>query len=1037
MGATLITTRQTRFSSPGALVLLFFGSHIAFALNPSVAVSQYSHKAWRVQDGAFEGTPAGITQTTDGYLWLSTSSGLFRFDGVRFVRVTMEGIPENAPRGVLAILGARDGSLWVGGYNVLLQWKDGDWKQSFAMAGRVNDIEEAPDGVIWAAQSRTSDKAGGFCSVLKSELRCYGKEFGVSTAGGVFPRPDGSMWISAPGGVLEWKDGRGTILKPKGIETFAGLHSISVILPEEDGSSLVAMTTIGPGLGLQHLSKEGLWSPYMASGFDGSTVSVFSLRKDREGNLWVATQGDGLYRIHSGSVSHYGRAEGLSSNGVFDFFEDREGNMWVCTAMGIDRFRNLPVVTYSDSEGLSSPAVSAILAARDGIVWISNGTGLNFIRDGRIQVLSRSAGLRGDRITSLLQDFRGRLWIGVDNKLAILEAGHIRFINRPDGSAIGAVQMITEDTNHDIWVRVAGSNITSLVRVDVSMAVSEVDIPQLSKVVSLLADPRGGLWIASGSSGLWHYEMGQAVPLRSARGNGKIDAGELLVETDGALIATTPTGFFRWQNGMLRAFGTANGLPCTNIFSLVMSRRGSLWLYSECGVIEINRQQLERWWNNPGVRLDLKWLTAQDGALPARPSFVPAASESPDGRLWFATTHIVQMVDPGNLQMNVLPPPVHIEQVVADRKPYPPNHALPLPTLTGDLEFDYTAVSLVSPEKVRFRYKLDGYDSSWRDAGTRRQAFYTNLTPRQYVFHVIACNNDGVWNNVGATLQLSIAPAYYQTSWFMFACALSALLAAWTIFRLRLHQATETVRERLSGQVAERERIARELHDTFLQGLYAVVLRFQTIADTVSKDMPARHMMEDALTRADLVLAQGRDSLRGLRGELSLLMSVAEELEQLAQECRLDCETTFILSVTGQDRALHPVIRDEIVQIGKEAILNSFRHSGAALIDVKLCFDSAFFSLSVVDDGRGIDPLVLAAGGKQGHWGMLGMRERSRKIGAQFTISSPPQGRTEVKLRIPANLAYTTRSGLSWWSKLFGLPSSQKSDQPVESEKFR
>jgi signal transduction histidine kinase len=284
---------------------------------------------------------------------------------------------------------------------------------------------------------------------------------------------------------------------------------------------------------------------------------------------------------------------------------------------------------------------------------------------------------------------------------------------------------------------------------------------------------------------------------------------------------------------------------------------------------------------------------------------------------------------------------------------------------------------------------------------------------------------------------LSIAPAYYQTSWFMFACALSALLAAWTIFRLRLHQATETVRERLSGQVAERERIARELHDTFLQGLYAVVLRFQTIADTVSKDMPARHMMEDALTRADLVLAQGRDSLRGLRGELSLLMSVAEELEQLAQECRLDCETTFILSVTGQDRALHPVIRDEIVQIGKEAILNSFRHSGAALIDVKLCFDSAFFSLSVVDDGRGIDPLVLAAGGKQGHWGMLGMRERSRKIGAQFTISSPPQGRTEVKLRIPANLAYTTRSGLSWWSKLFGLPSSQKSDQPVESEKFR
>jgi signal transduction histidine kinase len=271
----------------------------------------------------------------------------------------------------------------------------------------------------------------------------------------------------------------------------------------------------------------------------------------------------------------------------------------------------------------------------------------------------------------------------------------------------------------------------------------------------------------------------------------------------------------------------------------------------------------------------------------------------------------------------------------------------------------------------------------------------------------------------------------------MLTCTLLALLAAWMIFRLRLRQATETVRERLSGQVAERERIARELHDTFLQGLYAVVLRFQTIADSVPKDVPARHMMEDALTRADGVLAQGRDSLRGLRGELSLLMSVAEELEQLAQECRLDCETAFTLSVAGQERTLHPVIRDEIVQIGKEAILNSFRHSGAASINVQLCFDGAFFSLSVSDDGRGIDPLVLAAGGKQGHWGMLGMRERSRKIGAQFTISLPPQRGTEVKLRIPANLAYTTRPAPSWWSKRFGFPSSQEPNHSVESENNR
>jgi signal transduction histidine kinase len=293
-----------------------------------------------------------------------------------------------------------------------------------------------------------------------------------------------------------------------------------------------------------------------------------------------------------------------------------------------------------------------------------------------------------------------------------------------------------------------------------------------------------------------------------------------------------------------------------------------------------------------------------------------------------------------------------------------------------------------------------------QDAGTRRQAFYTNLGPKRYEFHVIACNNDGVWNNVGESLVFSISPAYYQTIWFKIGSLLLILLAAWALFRLRLRQATQTVRERLAGQVAERERIARELHDTFLQGLYAVLLRFHTISEQVTDNAPVQKMMADALNRADAVLVQGRESLRDLRGDPSSMTSVAEELECFAQECRLDSEAQFSLVTTGQPRAFHPVIRDEIIQIGKEAVLNSFRHSDAATIHVELCYERTFFSLSVADDGRGIDPQILSIGGKTGHWGMLGMRERCRKIGAQFTISSPSRRGTEVKLRVPSKLAY-------------------------------
>jgi ligand-binding sensor domain-containing protein len=686
MSAYLSTSKNAILTICCVSLLALFASRDAVALNPRVAISQYAHTTWRVQDGAFQGVPSEIAQTTDGYLWLGTTAGLYRFDGVRFIRVLLEGLPTTTPHNVLALLGASDGSLWVGNRGWVMQWKDGAWKRTLKTVGWVTSLSEAPNRVIWATQERTENNAGGFCSITMPGIQCYGKEIGVATANLVFHGRDGSLHVGLSSGVLEWKDGRAKIQKPPGIEGAVDFRGVSGILEEKDGSFLIGMEPVGPSLGLQHLSKAGVWAPYVISGFDGSTVSVTSLRRDRQGNLWIGTLGDGIYRFHESNVSHYSRAEGLSSNGTAGSFEDREGNIWFVTAMGIDRFHDVSVTTYTDAEGLNALGVAAVVAGRDGTIWLSNAKGLNFIRDGKIQILNRSSELQGDRITCLLEDSRGRLWVGVDNKLAVFDHERFRFVSRSDESPLGTIELLAEDADQNIWVKLAGAKPGKLVRIDGSLLrPAEVDVPHVSRIFQLTSDPRGGLWIDSVGEGVWHYQAGHAESLSNASVSVTYGARSISAQADGSLIGATSTGFFRWQNGIIRTFSIANGLPCGSIFSFIVSRQGSLWLYSECGIIEVTSEQLKSWWNNPTIRLILRWFSAADGALASLPTFTPKASESPDGRLWFATDTVLQMVDPQHQVPNLLRPPVHIEGVVADRKAYSPENGLMLPPRRGNL----------------------------------------------------------------------------------------------------------------------------------------------------------------------------------------------------------------------------------------------------------------------------------------------------------------------------------------------------------------
>jgi signal transduction histidine kinase len=367
---------------------------------------------------------------------------------------------------------------------------------------------------------------------------------------------------------------------------------------------------------------------------------------------------------------------------------------------------------------------------------------------------------------------------------------------------------------------------------------------------------------------------------------------------------------------------------------------------------------------------------------------------------------------------NELPPNVVVERVAANGVNYAILHDLKLPPHVRNLEIDYTALSFVVPQKVRFRYKLEGHDNEWQDSQGRRQAFYTDLTPGNYTFHVIASNNDGVWNETGAALSLSVSPALDQTAWFRGLCILAMAGILWTLYWLRLKQATTRMHQRLEARLEERERIAHELHDTFFQGIQGLLLRFHTATSQLPKEEPARKILEKTLKESDQVMLEGRELVLDLRGTVSEPTDLPAAFADFGDRIRKGGSCDFKVVVNGTVRPLHPVVFEELFKVGKEALGNAFRHSGAHSIETELNYERSEFRIRIRDDGRGIDSAILRQGHREGHFGLPGMRERAQKAGAHLDVWSRTGAGTEVELRIPAGVAYVSDPNGSWLWKL-------------------
>jgi signal transduction histidine kinase/ligand-binding sensor domain-containing protein len=1009
------------------LCILFANVFLArstFAVDSLGRLSQYGHSAWRVQDGIFGGAPSSVVQTKDGFLWIGTRSGLYRFDGAQFTPfMSPSGEQLRSPR-ITSLLAARDGSLWIGTGATIAHWHEGTLTQypdikGFSF-GRIFHIVEDQEGVIWFVRGGPADDTGPLCRITDSVPRCYSKKDGILfdySGGFLLVGEPGKLWINSDDQLFSWSQGSSHAIR-SGLTGKDTLDAIESMAFDADGTLLVGMAQSSRGMGLARLVEDRL-VPYSTPQLDGRALSVQNIFLDSQKALWIGTQNAGLYRVYKNRVEHYRSADGLSSDTVNAIFEDSEHNIWVATAGGIDRFRDLRVTTYSVHEGLGADTVANVVAAKDGTVWVGNWHSLDSIRNGLVTSMSHSNGLPGEEVTSLFEDSRERLWVGIDSGLTIYEHGKFTRVTRADGSATGPIGAMAETPNGDIWA-MSEEKPLEIFRLANLKIVEEVTRNQLEFAISqaFATDLNGGFWIGMRNGNLGHWHDGHADIVDFHRIPHTANVYFLRVEQDGSVLGGTALGLIGSRNGDTRTMDARNGLPCPHIWSFQSDSIGTLWLYSECGLLGLAADQLAQWWSKPDSVLQFKQFDSFDGAQPAIGAFFPLAARSPDGRIWFANSTVLQTFDPlAKLPLSPAPA-THIERLVADDQPYPLHTKLRLPPLTRSLQIDYTAPSFSIPQKVHFRYRLEGQDPGWVEAGTRRQAFYTDLAPGHYNFRVMASSSDGVWSESDVNVPFEIAPMFYQTRAFVVLCAAAMIVGIWLLLLLRLRQMRAAMRTKMKERLDERERIARDLHDTFFQGIQGLLLRFNTATSQIRHDDPAKVILSEALDQSDKVMLEGRELVLDLRSGHLETSDLARSLAQVGEEMRAVHSVPFSVSVTGKSRSLHPNVFNEVLRIGKEALSNAFRHSKANGIEVEVQFEVESLRVRVRDDGIGVASEILASGQRRDHFGLPGMRERASRIGGRLEIWSAEDKGTEVDLWVSGTIAYRDSPTRLTWRRI-------------------
>jgi signal transduction histidine kinase/ligand-binding sensor domain-containing protein len=993
----------------------YFGGELLLAavLFPCLAAANYQIDILTADDGLPQGTVTSIAQTPDGYLWVGTQNGLARLDGVSFRVFNANNTPCMKNNRVVQLFVDRQGTLWVGAeQGSLVRYADRQFS-AYEMPGLGSAFNYA--------RAFCDDTANSLWIVSCEWQLLHFRQgnFDIASTNwnlsSTLPRTVAcdSNGIVCVGTDRELAVRRGRKFEAAWNQDNEQNFGAEFLAPARKGGWWVA----GHGrlrrfAGNEFVEDRGL--------YNWTNLPVYGLFEDSRDRLWVATMGAGLFRYdEDGKILRLTTKEGLPTDFVRCVTEDREGNIWAGTeGGGLCRLKPQIFETIGVQRGLSSDQVMSMCEASDGAYWIGmNGSGIDCLRPGGVEHFDVSRGLSNGHVWALVQDREGTIWAGTWGGLFKLD--HDRFVNVSDGGRIGGVVLaLMQDAEGDLWVgqqafgmlaRIHGSD-RSTVRIPGTSA--SLDVRTLAQ------DREGALWVGTANDGLFRLHDGKWTHLGRPDGLASDSIWSLRADDDGTVwIGTCGGGLSRWHEGAMRTWTSKNGLLNDVICQILDDRNGNLWLGSYGGVFSISKAELAQSAQSPTQTVQCVGYKKSDGlpSIECQGGFQPSGWRSRDGRLWFPTIKGFAVVNPSEVPKNTVPPIVLTEEVMADGVSQPEHEKNFVQISPGEnqLEIHYTATSLTAPEKVRFKYRMENLDKGWFDAGSRRVATYGRLAPGNYAFHVIACNNDGVWSEPGATLAVQMLPFFWQTGWFM---SLSTLLLVGIIFAAvrfvvtrRLHLKLERL-EREQTVHRERARIAKDIHDDLGASLTEIAIlselaqKPESPAKEVQSDLQKIASKSKTLTQMldEIVWAVNphRDTLENF---VTYTCSYAEDFLRVAGiQCRL------ALPPVAPEMSLRSDIRHSLFLVVKESLNNVVKHAEATEVNIQMEMLSSDFLIVIRDDGSGFNPAPPGetrpenADSTDGSGdGIINMRQRVENLGGRFRIVSRPGEGTTVQIDVP------------------------------------
>ncbi len=1005
------------------VVIAAFSWRWAIAATAVPGGQRIIHESWTFKEDAPESVET-LAQTTDGYLWLGTPSGLYRFDGVHFELFRSPFGDQLPSTNVSALFAPPTGGLWIG-------YRFGGF--SFLKNGRVTNFVDLPAPGSGSVQGFAQDRRGIVWAATSGDLwrfdgsswqpHPYGWDPQLKRVAQVGFDREGILWVLTDNTSLEF--GRKLLyLLPEDRQFRKAGDNLPVQGFTWDADYNVLTThersRLEPGSGIE---------------LEGSLPAHPILRKnseqivDRANGVWFLSTDPFLLHHPAGEplpeiVSKASRSNSDVYNVNpyrFSKLVDREQSIWIGDATGVHRFSYSPLMEPE----LPKPPGPLFTVAPDegGVVWISSGNGtgsstLYRVVNGKAELQRSQGGVA--RFAYPAPD--KTLWFGGEGGLWHMVKGSLTRIPLPAEMADKAelLQAITQDRSGAMWVSFGPAGLYRFKDGVWTKRGERPDLPMWG-ILTVFTDSTGRVWFASTRNRLAVLD-GDRVQVFGSNDGLRVGNVTAISGRGPEIWIGGEFGLQQFENGRFHTIHSVDRESLRGISGIVETANGDLWLNGLGGIVHLRRAEIQAALKSPDYQVSAERFGRSEGlpGLASQLGRLPTAIEGTDGRLWFAVYNGIVWLDPTGASSKTPPPPITIQSVSADDRSYQLDLPLRLPAKTSSVQISYTAISLSDPEAIHFRYKVREMDKDWHEAGTSTFVSYRSLPPGTYHFQVGASDTNGLWAENPASVEFIILPAFYQTTWFRALCACLFLALLWAAYQWRVRQLHHQFEGTLEARVSERTRIARELHDTLLQSFHGLLLRFQTVSQLLPERSEAKEKLDSAIEQAAEAITEGRDAVQGLRDSTVQGNDLALAISTLGEELAADSTNhrpAFRVAVEGESRNLHPILRDETYKIAAEALRNAFRHSRARQIEAEIRYDTEQFRLRVRDDGKGVDPAILSSQGSEGHYGLPGMRERATLIGGKLVVWSEVDAGTEVELRVPASKAYATAQRRSWLSR--------------------